>query len=844
MSAAATETPRVDGRSLRSYVTRKYAVIGLVRTLAELLRERKSPKARTAEELLTKLAEDRFNLVVLGQFKRGKSSLINAVVGKELLPTAAIPLTSVVTALRYGPQEKVVLRRQAWALPQEVPISSLGDYVTERGNPRNEKQVLSAEVQVPTPFLRRGLFFIDTPGVGSAHEHNTETTYRFLPEADAAIFVTAADSPLTEMEIQFLRRIRTHVRKLFFVLNKTDQLDPTERDEVVQFTQQALLKELDAAEVRLYPISARLGLEAKQREDTDLLASSGLPSLEGALAEFLAEERGQVFLVSILDRAFELADDEESAIALALRAQEASPEERRQRGAELRRRLEALDAEGSALGERLRECHTRWLNDVLEPDLVRFSVAEQERLGEGLEQMARELRRLPGDRFWEQLRRWLLTALRENFERHLKELEPLLNEHTHSIVAAETEQLRKAIDDTARAAAEVMQLPNGSHPADAQIRQDRLLSFGLPRLLESVFPGDPPLVAFLPGPFARPALLKRLQQTVPAEVNGCRQRASGGVNRYLEVWSEQLAAACEEQLSAARQQVQEAVAPGERPSKKAPTVEDQARRLSALRAAMVAERAALLGGDTSGVKGPLAVAQPLAVPLRDSGDTAPVAAAPEPKLALGLRGRGCALCEGVFKVVWDFLAQWQRELATSPAAQRAYVSERGLCPLHTWALGEMVSPRTLCAGYPPLAEAVAAELRRIEPLSTEEAGTAVARLLPGSGGCRACRVRDESEARGVRQLLARLETPGGQAELRRSQGVCLPHLHALLASAASQAVKTFLISEEARHFEELSEDMQAYAVKFDTVRRPLLTPDEEDASHRALTALAGRQGLR
>jgi hypothetical protein len=167
---SAGDTAETDA-PLQSYVHAKQVVAGALREAQGVLARQDAGNDDRLHALLSRLAEDRFHLVVLGQFKRGKSSLINAVVGRELLPTATVPLTSVVTALRYGPAERVLIKHQGAVLPEAVPPSRLAELITERGNPRNEKRILSAEIEVPAPFLRRGLRFIDTPGIGSIHDH-------------------------------------------------------------------------------------------------------------------------------------------------------------------------------------------------------------------------------------------------------------------------------------------------------------------------------------------------------------------------------------------------------------------------------------------------------------------------------------------------------------------------------------------------------------------------------------------------------------------------------------------------------------------------------------------------
>ena len=176
--------PTEDSHSLRQYTLAKQDLAAAIHDLQQFFHvHRIADGEERCQALLVKLAEDRFNLAVLGQFKRGKSSLMNAIIGRDLLPTGVLPLTSVVTTLCYGPIERLLITRRDWTLTQELPLADLSDYVTERGNPGNEKGVLTAQVEVPVSFLRRGLHFIDTPGVGLASAANTATTYAFLPEA-------------------------------------------------------------------------------------------------------------------------------------------------------------------------------------------------------------------------------------------------------------------------------------------------------------------------------------------------------------------------------------------------------------------------------------------------------------------------------------------------------------------------------------------------------------------------------------------------------------------------------------------------------------------------------------
>jgi len=305
-----------DLEKLRAYTQTKLALADQLRLLREALiaSDRKYGEQQCGE-LILKLAEDRFTLAVLGQFKRGKSSLMNAIIGNEVLPTGVLPLTSAITVLKYGPVERLIVNRIGSIFPDELPVSALPDYVTEKGNPANQKKVKTACVELPIAFLRRGIEFVDTPGIGSAIKANTETTYRFLPECDAVLLVTSIDTPMTSLELEFLKEIQQYVNKIFFVINKIDLVTEEEKSEVLEFIVETIRTKTGNNSVRIFPVSARLGLTARMSDNKDLYASSGLKALEEALITFLSKEKASDFLAAVAQKALRILDDE--AIQLA-----------------------------------------------------------------------------------------------------------------------------------------------------------------------------------------------------------------------------------------------------------------------------------------------------------------------------------------------------------------------------------------------------------------------------------------------------------------------------------------------------------------------------------------------
>ena len=245
---------------------------------------------------LERLESFESNLVILGQFKRGKSTLANCFLGKDILPHAAVPLTALITEVRYGKKEEVAVRYKN-GKEEKLPISSISGFVTEKQNPKNCKNVETIRVFCDSPFLRRGLALIDTPGLGSTLTHNTETTEKYVRNCDAAVFVMSADSPLSLEESEFIKRVRVYAPKIIFVLNKIDYLSEEELADVRRHIEAELAEAGISA--KLVPISARAGLEAITSKKRQALEKSGIPKLKAKLARFLGEGRKRVLLESV-----------------------------------------------------------------------------------------------------------------------------------------------------------------------------------------------------------------------------------------------------------------------------------------------------------------------------------------------------------------------------------------------------------------------------------------------------------------------------------------------------------------------------------------------------------------
>jgi GTPase SAR1 family protein len=292
----------------------KQTLASSVENLLELNVVTSNQRLMKATSLLhERLQSFAFNLVVLGECKRGKSTLVNALLGANVLPTGVIPLTSITTIISHGEQTQISVRFQD-GKSALLGIDQLEKYVTERGNPKNILSVDSVNVYYPAKLLRDGVRIVDTPGTGSINVHNTETTYSFLPEADAALFVFSADQPASINELKFLHDAKSLIERFFFVQNKMDILTDQERSEALRFLERSLSDQLGAVS-KIYPVSARRALASKLEGKAD----NDFEQLEQAIFGFLANEKARTFIVSVGTKIARLSSDAKQLLELEIK---------------------------------------------------------------------------------------------------------------------------------------------------------------------------------------------------------------------------------------------------------------------------------------------------------------------------------------------------------------------------------------------------------------------------------------------------------------------------------------------------------------------------------------------
>jgi len=356
------------------------AVVGRIQTLAATAREAGFPAiADDAERLAERALSGGYYVACLGQFKRGKSSLLNALVGRAVLPTGVAPVTSVATVLRFGPQPRARVRFAGAPGWEEIVPSAVGDYVSEEHNPGNEKGVRVVEIFEPAPLLASGMCLVDTPGIGSVVLENTEATREFVPQVDAALVVLGGDPPISGEELALVREVADHVERFAFLLNKADRLDEAERAEARAFNRRVLERSLVGAPVELLEVSAAERLSGVSTRDWPRL-EAWLEELSRSSGRKLAGEAARRGLERLRRQLLALVEEQRLALVRPVAESEAQVARLAQVVASAEQSLVSL--EGSFLAEQQRLGQS--LEDQRRAFLARALPVARASLDEGL----------------------------------------------------------------------------------------------------------------------------------------------------------------------------------------------------------------------------------------------------------------------------------------------------------------------------------------------------------------------------------------------------------------------------------------------------------------------------
>lgn len=295
-----------------------------------------------AERLVERLGAGDLRVALVGEAKRGKSTLGNAMLGAEVLPSGVVPVTALTTEIHSGAPRHIEVTLEDGTAHTTEDLSSLSRYVSERHNSRNHLHVKNVRVFLPTGMPHPRMVIVDTPGVGSVHQHNTEEAAAAFTTMDAAVFVLTVDPPISASELALLRDVAVKAVQVFIVLNKADQLMGPELAEASEFVTDVVAEAL-GTRPRLWVCSARNGLRARREGDEDAWAASGVPAFVDALVDHLVEHREHDVGVSIASAARRLAVQQLDAVRLTLAAMDAMDSEHADRVRTFGQQLDEID---------------------------------------------------------------------------------------------------------------------------------------------------------------------------------------------------------------------------------------------------------------------------------------------------------------------------------------------------------------------------------------------------------------------------------------------------------------------------------------------------------------------
>jgi len=419
-----------------------------------------SERVKTASRALReKFEANVFSLVVVGQFKRGKTTFINALLGKDLLPTSIIPLTSIITILSYGDKLHITAFFDNGS-NKEITLDDLPLYVTEKHNPKNEKAVDRVEITYPSQYLKNGVQIIDTPGVASVHEHNTKTTYEYLPHADAAIFLVSVDPPLTKAELHFLCDLKKLVVKTFFIQNKIDTVNNADLEESLSFSKGIIEKEAGFSDVSIYPLSAKEALEGKKENNLQILEKSGLVRFEQSLEKFLIDEKGEVLIKSAVEKANNFINEEMLLSELEEKSLQLPLNELEKKIASFKKFIYDSGQEKTDSGRLLAAEVDALQNEMLIKDLEKLKQEKTKWLLAKVEEFAEKHKSVGNTQFSELMDEFISTQIEDIFGLWRVDEERVLKKYLGEILKRFTDRMNKIFEEIVNFSTELFGITN------------------------------------------------------------------------------------------------------------------------------------------------------------------------------------------------------------------------------------------------------------------------------------------------------------------------------------------------------------------------------------------------
>ena len=313
---------------LKEFAARQKRLTGIIQEASGFVQKLDMEHcAQTLEQLRKKISSDTFKIMVMGNFKNGKSTFINALLGQEILPAYAVPTTAIINEIKYGEKPKAVLHflnplpekmydgipekalthmrrfKMKDVPPIEMPVDEIEDFVVipmgmEHKEAIKQSPFEKVELFWPLDLLKDGVEIVDSPGLNE-NPVRTQVTMEYLSKADAIIFVFSALAMGSAGEIAYiddtLRKNGFGEQSLFCVVNRFDQLTSEREQQRLRKFSDNLLAPYTK---HIYYTSAYKGLMGQMQSNPAMLEESKIPAVETALADYLANERGRIKLAT------------------------------------------------------------------------------------------------------------------------------------------------------------------------------------------------------------------------------------------------------------------------------------------------------------------------------------------------------------------------------------------------------------------------------------------------------------------------------------------------------------------------------------------------------------------
>lgn len=248
-------------------------------------------------DLKEDLNNDFFTIIVLGEFKRGKSTFVNALLGTKLLPVDVIPTTATINALMWGEEKKAyVVKNDGEIESGDSSLSFLSRYIASEDFEIDKIKYL--KIGYPAEILRNNIVLVDTPGVSDLNEQRVQVTYDFIPRADAVIFLLDATAPLKRTEKEFLDEhlVKLGIDRVLFIANKFDNIDEDDEEEVLEDIERRIKKSFNAnkqeqkfKDFTVLPVSSSMALDGALQNNENILVQSGMPKAKEHLLRMVQE---------------------------------------------------------------------------------------------------------------------------------------------------------------------------------------------------------------------------------------------------------------------------------------------------------------------------------------------------------------------------------------------------------------------------------------------------------------------------------------------------------------------------------------------------------------------------